>query len=223
MPDPNPDDRLRVSPMDDGPFLVEGASSITRMRDGSSLDMSSPAALCRCGGSGNKPFCDGSHARNGFSDAKDPNRVPDERRSYTSSDGRITVHDNRGLCAHAGVCTDNLAAVFRLRTEPFVDPDGAPADEIAAVVGGCPSGALTVTWHDDDRSQGSAEPSIAFAPGGPYIISGGVDLIDVDLPDGPVTDHCALCRCGASTNKPFCSGKHWTVDFDQDAESDAAD
>lgn len=210
-------DRPKITPTEDGPYLIEGVEEITRMRDGEAVPVDGPAALCRCGGSQNKPFCDGTHARNGFSGAKDPDRLPHEREAYTSSDGRITIHDDRGLCAHAARCTDNLARVFRLGTEPWIDPDGAAPAEIAAVVEQCPSGALSYTLDGTEHRDRGGSPSVGFAPGGPYVVAGGVDLEGVDMPDGATTDHYALCRCGASQNKPFCSGKHWSVEFDEDA------
>ena len=112
---------VRITPTTNGPYQVEGASTITRMADGTEIDMPERAFLCRCGGSGNKPFCDGTHARNGFSGSKDPERTPDRRDDYAT--GALTIHDNRGLCAHSGRCTDNLASVFRLGTEPWINPD----------------------------------------------------------------------------------------------------
>jgi CDGSH-type Zn-finger protein len=210
-------DRPRITPKEDGPYLVEGAEGVTRLRDGETLPLEGSAALCRCGGSQNKPFCDGTHARNGFSGAKDPDRIPDHRDSYTSADGRITIHDDRGLCAHAARCTDNLASVFRLGTEPWIDPDGAPAEQIAAVLEMCPSGALSYTLDGKEHRDRGGTPSIGYAPGGPYVVAGGADLVGVDMPEGSTADHFTLCRCGASQNKPFCSGKHWNVDFEEDA------
>ena len=106
--------QVHITPTANGPYQVEGASSISRMGDEDDIDISPRAFLCRCGGSSNKPFCDGTHARNGFSSDKDPTRVPDQRDDYGA--GNLTIHDNRGLCAHAGRCTDNLASVFRLGT-----------------------------------------------------------------------------------------------------------
>ena len=58
---------------------------------------------------------------------------------------------------------------------------------------------------------------IMFAPNGPYVVRGGADLEGTELPRGGTLDHFTLCRCGASKNKPFCSGAHWDVKFDEDA------
>ncbi len=210
-------EQLRIEPTKNGPLRVEGVGVVTRMADGEAIASKSTAFLCRCGGSSNKPFCDGAHARNGFTDARDPNRAADSRQSYTSSDDRITIYDNRGLCAHSGVCTNNLASVFRVGTEPFVDADGSVADEIAAVIDQCPSGALSYTLDGVQQPQREGDPSVAFAPGGPYVVSGASELVSVEMPAGDAIDHCTLCRCGASENKPFCNGKHWEVNFDEDA------
>lgn len=210
-------DRPRITPTDDGPYLVERAAGITRMADGETLPADGTVALCRCGGSQNKPFCDGTHARIGFSGAKEPDRVPDERETSTSADGRIAIHDNRGLCAHAARCTDGLPEVFRLGTEPWIDPDGASAERIAEVVDRCPSGALSYTLDGTEHRDRGGSPVIGYAPAGPYVVTGGVELAGVEPPEGGTDDHYTLCRCGKSTNKPFCSGAHWHVDFDEDA------
>jgi CDGSH-type Zn-finger protein/uncharacterized Fe-S cluster protein YjdI len=54
------DGRLRVQTTPDGPFLVKGPVTIEGT-DGATSD-GAQGALCRCGASGSKPFCDGSHA-----------------------------------------------------------------------------------------------------------------------------------------------------------------
>ena len=135
-----------------GPLRVKGCRNLKRVQDGKTFPAES-AVLCRCGGSKNKPFCDGTHAAIGFKDAKEADRTPDKRDHYVGR--KITLHDNRGLCAHAGFCTDSLKPVFRLKQEPWIDPDAAEVDEIIEAVEKCPSGALSYT----PSSFKSGEPS----------------------------------------------------------------
>src|ERR1043165_3083677 len=94
-------------------------------------------ALCRCGGAKNKPFWDGTHSSIGFKSERLTDGKLDRRTSYKGK--RITIHDNRAVCAHAGACTDNLKSVFRMKQEPWIDADGAGAEEIIATIRKCPS------------------------------------------------------------------------------------
>jgi len=203
----------------DGPYLVTNAETLTNHL-GETIPTLPQMALCRCGGSTIKPFCDGSHARLGFSGAKDPKRVPDRRDSY---DGvQVTVLDNRGICAHSGFCTDRLNTVFHLGAEPFVTPSGGRMDEIINRVRDCPSGALSYAIDGREAreqvDQATREPGIEVSKDGPYRVTGGIPLTDPDgNPEpravGASTEHYSLCRCGQSQNKPFCSGMHWYVNF----------
>ncbi len=59
---------LQVKPTNNGPLVVTGNVTI-RSGSGREAWTGTRAVLCRCGASGNKPFCDGSHARIGFNDA----------------------------------------------------------------------------------------------------------------------------------------------------------
>jgi CDGSH-type Zn-finger protein len=56
---------LEVEPQLDGPLQVRGNLEITS-GTGRVVARLTQARLCRCGGSANKPFCDGTHARIGF-------------------------------------------------------------------------------------------------------------------------------------------------------------
>ena len=58
-----------------------------------------------------------------------------------------------------------------------------------------------------------ADVTIETIKNGPYIVSGEVELIDVDGNKFPVEKRMALCRCGASTEKPFCDGTHSKIGF----------
>jgi len=141
--------------------------------------------------------------------------MPDRRDDYVATG--ITIHDNRGLCAHAGRCTDGLPAVFRLRQEPFIDAEAASPDEVVEAIRQCPSGALNYSIEGIEHRGENVDTVTGFVPKGPYVFRGGVTLEGAELLDGGTLDNLTLCRCGKSTNKPFCSGAHWYVEFDEDA------
>jgi CDGSH-type Zn-finger protein/truncated hemoglobin YjbI len=203
-----------------GPYLLTNVDLLTNTL-GDPIPARPQMALCRCGQSGAKPWCDGSHALADFDDAKDPNRVADRRDTYPGLS--LTVYDNRGICQHSGYCTDRLPVAFRVEEEPFVAPSGARMDEIMRAVRNCPSGALSyaldgheardhVDWHHQRPA------AVAVSTDGPYRVTGAIPLIDsagsaVARNQGVSVEHYALCRCGHSQNKPFCSGMHWYIGF----------
>lgn len=210
----------RIQTNHNGPYLV---TNVMDLYDdlGQKLISFPQMALCRCGGSSIKPFCDGTHAANGFTDNKDDKRVEDKRETYIGE--QVTIFDNRGICQHSGFCTDSIATVFRLGQEPFITPSGGRMDEIIRVVRNCPSGALSFAIDNvEERNQVdyhySRQPKVEVTKDGPYRITGAIKLVDENQTDvkrneGASVEHYALCRCGKSQNKPFCSGMHWYVDF----------
>ena len=203
-----------------GPYLVTNAEHVYDWL-GEALPTRPQMALCRCGGSAIKPLCDGTHARIGFTSAKDPKRVPDRTDTYAGQ--QVTILDNRGICQHSGFCTDRLASVFHVEGDPFVTPSGGRLDEIIRAVRDCPSGALSYAIDGREAREqvdfnGRREPAIEVSKDGPYRITGGVPLRDGEGNNEPrrtgaSLEHYALCRCGHSQNKPFCSGMHWYVNF----------
>jgi len=59
-------DETTIKARESGPYLVTGAFAVTDA-DGTAYPIAGTSvALCRCGGSQNKPFCDGTHKTNGF-------------------------------------------------------------------------------------------------------------------------------------------------------------
>ena len=171
-----------------GPYLVTNCQMLKGFADGRVYDTAGTVALCRCGGSSNK-------------------------RENDVGAG-VTIHDNRGICAHAARCTEGLASVFRLGTEPWIDPDGADAEAVIAIIKQCPSGALSYSVDGVEHRDREDDPMIRFAPNGPYAISGGADVQDVTWAEGASKEHFDLCRCGHSKNKPFCDGAHWSHPFE---------
>src|SRR5262249_6075536 len=119
-----------IRPMTNGPYVLTHAATLTDWL-GQDLIVPPTVALCRCGASTIKPFCDGTHVQQGFDDRKDPKRVQDRQDTYVGQ--QLTILDNRGTCAHSGFCTDRLPTVFHLAQEPFVTPSGGRLDEIVQV------------------------------------------------------------------------------------------
>ena len=197
----------------DGPYLVRGLEDLKNSR-GESIPAKPVTALCRCGGSANKPYCDGTHQKIGFSGARLADASSARRDDYAGR--KITIHDNRALCAHAGHCTDRLAAVFKYGAEPWIDPDGAAAQSVIETIRSCPSGALSYSVDGVEHRDQSRAPAVVVTKDGPYAVTGGVKLINEALGDGASTEHYTLCRCGGSKNKPFCDGTHWHKKFTDD-------
>jgi CDGSH-type Zn-finger protein/truncated hemoglobin YjbI len=203
-----------------GPYAVSNVESLTGPL-GQSVPTRPEIALCRCGRSASKPWCDGTHATLDFTGEKDPHRVPDRRDTYEGLS--ITILDNRGICQHSGFCTDRVPVAFRVDQDPFVAPSGARLDEMIRAVRSCPSGALSLAVDGiEDRTavdwHGRRPPAITITKDGPYRVTGSIELLDESgVPplrnDGSSLEHYAMCRCGQSRNKPFCSGMHWYVGF----------
>lgn len=206
----------KIACLPNGPYyLLADMAAIAvpnlRRANGEACSTVRGVALCRCGASGNKPFCDGTHGTIRFSDQRIADDTRNHRVSYAGK--RITIHDNRGICAHAGLCTERLGSVFRMQQEPWIDPDGASAEEIVATVKACPSGALSYSVEDVEYRDQARAPMVTVSDDGPYAITGGIELIGVVFGEGASKEHYTLCRCGASKNKPFCDGSHWNVGF----------
>lgn len=213
-----PEPEVAVVPLiivsENGPYLVRGGVAL-RNAKGELLTERENYALCRCGQSSNKPFCDGTHKKVGFEGQEAADRGPIERRRQSYRGRGITIFDDRSICAHFGFCTDELPSVWKLGEEPWIDPHGAGAGEIAAQVRRCPSGALAYALGDSaEMVEADDAPAIAPWPDGPYRVVGlpvlrsGTDEF-VYEPRARFT----LCRCGESRNKPFCDGTHWHIGF----------
>lgn len=203
---------IRVSK--DGPYVVTGLSEIKESTT-RNVTVADPAvALCRCGASKTKPFCDGTHGKIAFSGEKSPDRVPRQLDTYVGQE--ISIYDDRGICSHAGFCTDGLPKVFRMGVEPWIDPDAEVKELIIETIKKCPSGALSYSIDGVRVDTFTDVEALQLDEDGPYHVRGGISL---DLGDTPESEqpeskeHYSLCRCGHSQNKPFCSGQHWYEKF----------
>ena len=204
-----PEKKPIITVLKDGPLKVENLENFKNSND-VSIPTKPFMALCRCGASNNKPFCDGAHLKIVFTGEKSPDRVKNEVDEYIGKE--ITILMNDSVCAHNGACINNLPEVF-LKEEPWVNPDDASIEKIMKLIDNCPSGALSYKIGDECYMGGKRKPAIMILKDGPLAVVGGIKLVDTDGSRPECMEHYTLCRCGASKNKPFCDGAHHDVEF----------
>lgn len=144
------------------------------------------------------------------------------RRDYATAE--IVVHWDSDLCIHTGRCLRGLPEVFDTHRRPWVTVDAASADEVAATVRLCPTGALRYERLDGADPELPEEPTtVEPRPNGPLFVRGRVRIVQ---PDGSVVDdgpRFALCRCGATTNPPFCNNAHRAIGWRSPTARDAGE
>ncbi len=139
------------------------------------------------------------------------------KKHYTN--GEITILWQPALCIHCGVCVQGLPEVFHPQELPWITMERSTTDKIKDQVDQCPDGALTYTYVEEDKSQemsksDDSKASVKVVTNGPFIVQGEFDIEQdgkTTHESGPTT---ALCRCGASANKPYCDGAHKKVGFE---------
>src|SRR5688572_3083942 len=136
-----------------------------------------------------------------------------EKRHVYQGEG-IEISYSLKRCIHAEECVKRLAAVFDKRQRPWIQPGNASADDIAATILHCPTGALHYQRKDDGAEEiPDAEASIHLASDGPVYVRGTITLKATDGTVLMEETRLALCRCGASKNKPFCDNSHLQIAF----------
>lgn len=220
---------VRVQITRNGPYRVSGGLPLgeeiiganregesVRWEPGRTFPLQQQYALCRCGHSAHKPFCDGTHAKVAFDGTETASRAPYREQAKAIEGPAMTLTDVESLCASGRFCDPN-GSVWKLVNAT----EQAPArDHFVHQTCNCPSGRL-VAW---DNATGKAiephyDPSISLVQdpvndcSGPLWLRGGVQLVGADGFRYEVRNRMTLCRCGASQNKPFCDGSHVSVGF----------
>ncbi|MEK6951065.1 MAG: CDGSH iron-sulfur domain-containing protein [Nanoarchaeota archaeon] len=201
-----------IDVMNDGPYIVRQLSHFTNSHN-QPLETKPVTALCRCGHSKSKPYCDGTHGKIRFHSDKLPGATLQERHDFQGKE--VTISDNEGVCAHAGFCDGRSPEVFWTfeNGKRVPHPDKAAAEKIISTIRLCPSGALRYKIKQKIYDDFSRQPGIRVSKEGPYYVVGGVELRDEINSRPDSLEHYTLCRCGASKNKPFCDGSHGKIKF----------
>jgi uncharacterized Fe-S cluster protein YjdI len=136
--------------------------------------------------------------------------VTTNRDSFTKeyATDELVVEWEPRLCFHSQNCVRSLPQVFDDSRRPWIEVDAASTDEVEVAVAQCPSGALRTRRVGVLSAPQQQPPDVRASENGPLLVSGGVRILDAEgalLYEG---DSVALCRCGGSSNKPFCDGTH---------------
>lgn len=219
----------RIVVLPNGPYLVYGDVPLVRKRkvlaeNGESLTWETTEtllteetyALCRCGRSASKPFCDGSHARVGFDGTEAADTAPTAERQIVHDGQGIVVHRDLSLCIHSRFC------VGRLRSIPAMVGDSADSDVRAHIIGRiehCPSGSYTYKLEQDgpdlepDLPVSISVVSVKGPLAGPLWVTGGIPVARSDGEPFETRNRVTLCRCGHSKAKPLCDSTHLEIEF----------
>jgi CDGSH-type Zn-finger protein len=215
--------KIKVSK--DGPYLIYGGIPIQKQviiadSDGTATEwqpstkypLQEKCALCRCGQSKNKPFCDGTHMKVGFDGTETASSEEYLNQPKLIDGPALKLDDIEELCASARFC-HRAGGIWNL-----VPKSGDLEKKRIAIeeTRDCPSGRLVVL---DKKTRKKVEPNFAksivliedpaMGVSGPIWVRGGVPVESADGKPYRVRNRVTLCRCGKSKNKPFCDSSHY--------------
>jgi CDGSH-type Zn-finger protein len=228
-------DARRILVVENGPYVVYGEVPLRRKRKivsspdnqsltwetGPDLLTEETYALCRCGRSSSKPFCDGSHAAPGLDREPFVGTETADVRPYAElahiHDGEgISAHRVGELCVHAAFCIGRTRPIAKMLAESG-DPD--VRSHIMGLIDHCPSGSYTYSL---ERTSELIEPDLPQAISvleeedgiaGSLWVTGRLPVERADGAPLETRNRMTLCRCGRSSNKPLCDGTHRAVGF----------
>ena len=214
---------------ENGPYVVSGGVPLALQvitpnaegfswdwAQGRSFEVESNYELCRCGRSKEKPFCDGSHKAARFKGTERASRETVASQAETLEGPTLTLNDTENLCAFARFC-DPAGKIWSL-IEQTDNPEARAL--VIREANHCPAGRLVVRDNDTNKEiEEPLPPSIgvvedpALGCSGPLWVRGGIRIESEDGTPYERRNRVTLCRCGASSNMPFCNGSHASIKF----------
>lgn len=131
------------------------------------------------------------------------------------SNGELTVVWKPKRCIHAAICVNALPKVYDPNKKPWIEPENASIDELKSQIDKCPSGALTyyIKGESENIKDMASNTRVEVMANGPLLVHGTLEVKDAGGKTESKSGVTALCRCGASDNKPYCDGAHKKIDF----------
>jgi CDGSH-type Zn-finger protein len=212
-----------------GPYIVTGEVPLaeeyttiggdgepTKWDKGLSYSDRETYALCRCGASKAKPYCDGSHSGIAFDRSETASRNAYLKHAEKTVGPELDLTWSQEYCAVARFCHRGEEAWSYAERSDDPEARKKAIEEACS----CPSGSL-VAW---DKKTGAAiecelKPEISLienpqtGAAGPIWVKGGIPIESADGFEYEKRNRVTLCRCGQSRNKPFCDGTHIATGF----------
>jgi uncharacterized Fe-S cluster protein YjdI len=129
----------------------------------------------------------------------------------------LTVIWQPDLCIHSTICFKGLSKVFDPSKRPWINVDTASLEEISNQIDKCPSGALSYKYdNDEEKDSKDIQKSISvnISDNGPILIYGPIKIKYSGSEVINSSRTIAFCRCGHSSNKPYCDGSHKKAGFE---------
>ena len=219
-----------------GPYIVRGDVPLVRKtqivsehgepltwKKGEVIETSETYALCCCGQSGKKPFCDWMHAKIDFDGTESADtRETAERQVIYPGGTKIVVKRDYSLCMRSGFCGNRITDVQKM--VPDTDDTQVRA-QVMAMIERCPSGSYTYFIEDGeadiepDLPQQVAVTTEITSDGpiaSPLWVTGYIPIERADGQPFETRNRVTLCRCGLSSSKPLCDGTHRTKGITED-------
>lgn len=134
-------------------------------------------------------------------------------KKYNKED--FTVIWKPKLCIHSAICIQELPEVYDPKAKPWITPENASITALKAQISKCPSGALSYTMENQKEEKEMAmETKVEMRKNGPLLVHGNLEVTDTDGKTEKKERITAFCRCGASSNKPYCDGSHNDISFE---------
>lgn len=221
-------DNIYIQVIKNGPYKVLGEPKLIQVyirqnesrqsgyyEEAKTFETSDEMYLCRCGHSKNAPFCDGSHVNAGENLEEQASFEPLLNNSMAIEGPTQILTDNEKYCAFSRFC-DNGERVWN-----EVQLSGEEHEKLTEfMVNQCSAGRLLLLDKKTMQPIESAEDAgiypiedSAIGCSGPLMVRGGIRVESATGESYEVRNRQALCRCGKSSNKPFCNGAHASVKY----------
>ncbi len=221
--------KFRITVLHDGPYVVYGRPPLGQqfiipndegvsweLRDGADFKMTEPTTLCRCGESKNKPYCDGAHVDAVWNPELTAPNEPLLDGAVAYDGPTLTLTDNESYCVFARFC-DAKGRVWNLVGQ---SDDDTARDLTIREANMCLGGRLSA-WDNETQKplEPTYDPSLvlvedpAISSSSGLWVRGGIPVQGENGETYEIRNRTMLCRCGQSTNKPFCDGTHASMKF----------